>query len=265
MKFILFILIFFICNKSLHSQTTDGCKAVEKRCSSDCDTQRSVGTLGIFSFGSAGNARANWARSVENTYAKCSNACRTRSEKCVEDIEAAEEEKNAAIAAQRKAAESLREAQTTRDAEAREAQTKRDAEAREAQTKRDAREMEARADRQAAGRAPDIALICRPVAVSNYQTSSNNASNRNYSDSSSSSGSNSGSNSSYACGGQGWENKRVNFSIWINERRCNGVVCNISANEISFNGISINRITGMASDQCHTYTCDRVSSVAPKF
>lgn len=196
----------------------------------------------------------------------CKKACHAADDKCEADF------KSSVITNQLK-----------RQRDQSEAQAKSDAQQREAQARSDAQQKEAQADRSAGNRTPDIALICKPVAVKNYQNSvnsssnsssnSNSNSNNSYdnsrasygSNSGSNSGNSSGSNSTYTCGGQGWENIRVNFSIWVNEKRCNGVPCSITPNEISFNGNSINRITGMASDLCHTYSCERVSSIAPKF
>lgn len=63
----------------------------------------------------------------------------------------------------------------------------------------------------------------------------------------------------------GWENERRRISIWMNEQRCNGFLCQIDEQSISFEGVTLDRYVGQYRDTCFVYQCERAPDTRRKF
>lgn len=106
-------------------------------------------------------------------------------------------------------------------------------------------------------RQPDLVLQCRPVSVVNVSISSTRGSNNEHHQS--------GGTVQTSCQSTGWENERRSISIWMSEQRCNGFLCQINEQSISFEGVSLDRFVGQYRDTCFVYQCERVQDARRRF
>lgn len=119
------------------------------------------------------------------------------------------------------------------------------------------------------GRAPDLALSCKVIAsdgVGSTRSSSNSGQavgedgrSRTYQKSSS------GSSTTSACLAHGWENIRKTVSVWVSEKRCDGLPCEVSPTFLKWRDGNLSRLTGQMKDSCYTYECDKAAQSKPRF
>lgn len=120
------------------------------------------------------------------------------------------------------------------------------------------------ADYLVPSRAPDLVLSCKVIAADGG-TSSSSANSSSHLSSPGGGGatrnnSSSAAVSTSACQAFGWERIRKTVSVWINEKRCDGYLCEVTPSFFKWRQSDLSRVSGQMRDACYTYECDRSTS-----